>query len=660
MRLFSILLVMLAGGLFAPLHPAAHAADAPGGETPDITPLIEQYRDTIQKGMLREHIPGLAIVVVDDRNVLWQEGFGFTDTDRRIPVTTNTPFSIQSMSKSFTTLAVLLAVQDGLLDLDTPLSTYLPDFRVNSIFEPDAADRITLRHLLSHTAGFTHEAPVANNYVLAPGTFETHIASIQDTWLKFPVGQMYSYSNLGIDLAAYILQEQAGVPFAQYAEEKLFTPLGMTDSTFDIDRIAGTPGRAIGHDVLIAEAPLVSLMASGGVYTTAADMARYLQFHLNGGVVDDRQLLSQDLLEMMYAPQYAASEAGNYGMGIGVFTNHDARMLAHGGGGFGFLSNMIWYPELELGIATLSNTSSNNLLFNLEPRILDDIMTLDPGLYTRRAAVRPPAFVLSGEAGSMLSGTGLEDWIRDLAPAPTPAQLAAWRDYSGVYGVENLNHITQVMVVAARDGSLTLDGGPIHDFGSGLFFLANGEALNLAADPPTYRNIPLRKLNTAYFWFLRGISTLSLLCCLGAVLALPVSGVAALFRRRRTPASRPQRGFPGWLTSLLTWLAALLGVVSLVGTAAMAVLIRGGMLPDPGTIWSQFPALVYGHLPAYQYSMPWYVQLLVLLPSVILVLAVTAGVGLWQAWRARRWSLIGRIFLTVVIALLVVMAVLII
>ena len=230
--------VFITGSLIAPTLAAAQATEPPTGETPDIAALIEKYRLHFQSGMKDERVPGMAIVVVDDQNVLWQEGFGYTDTDRAMAVTPDTPFSIQSMSKSFTALAVLMAVQDGLLDLDTPLSTYLPDFRVNSIFEPDAADKITLRHLLSHTAGFTHEAPVGNNYVIAPSTFESHVASIQDTWLRYPVGQRYAYSNLGIDMAAYILQEQSGVPFAEYARQRIFEPLGMTHSTFDIAEIA--------------------------------------------------------------------------------------------------------------------------------------------------------------------------------------------------------------------------------------------------------------------------------------------------------------------------------------------------------------------------------------------------------------------------------------
>ena len=89
--------------------------------------------------------------------------------------------------------------------------------------------------LLSHTAGFTHEAPVGNNNELDPGEFDAHVRSISDTWLRFPVGTGYAYSNLGIDLAGYILERVEGKPFAEVMRDSLLEPLGMDRSTFDRD-----------------------------------------------------------------------------------------------------------------------------------------------------------------------------------------------------------------------------------------------------------------------------------------------------------------------------------------------------------------------------------------------------------------------------------------
>ena len=138
----------------------------------EIADIIAEYRQEIPHRMEQEHVPGLAIVVVDDQNILWAEGFGYTDWNRRIPVNTDTLFSIQSMSKSFTATAAMFAAQDGLVDLDEPITTYLPDFHVNSIFEQYPERKITLRMLLSHTAGFVHEAPIGGNSDLPGHSFE--------------------------------------------------------------------------------------------------------------------------------------------------------------------------------------------------------------------------------------------------------------------------------------------------------------------------------------------------------------------------------------------------------------------------------------------------------------------------------------------------------
>ena len=168
--------------------------------TDDIADIITKYRQEIPLQMQQENVSGLAIAVVNDQNTLWAEGFGYTDWDNRIPVTASTLFSIQSMSKSFTATAAMFAAQDGLVELDEPITTYLPDFHVNSIFEEHPEQKITMRMLLSHTAGFVHEAPYGSNFDHPAYSFEKHIASISDTWLKFPVGTRYSYSNLGVDL----------------------------------------------------------------------------------------------------------------------------------------------------------------------------------------------------------------------------------------------------------------------------------------------------------------------------------------------------------------------------------------------------------------------------------------------------------------------------
>ena len=243
-----IILFVLLLSLTAPT--LAVNASAPGSPAPAANPaqsIIDKYRTLIAQEMAKQNIPGMAIAIVDDNQVVWSEGFGFTDFDHQTPVTADTPFSIQSMSKSFTAAAVMLAVQDGLVDTEHA-GEYIPaGLPPKQHFRGAPEDKDHARHLLSHTAGFTHDAPIGSNNDLNGYNWQEHIASIANTWLLFPVGNHYSYSNDGIDLAAHIVEVRAGMPFQQYVKTRLLDSLGMAHTFLDVDTIRAMPDRAIGH-----------------------------------------------------------------------------------------------------------------------------------------------------------------------------------------------------------------------------------------------------------------------------------------------------------------------------------------------------------------------------------------------------------------------------
>ena len=224
-------------GIASPARSAASAADPAA--------VIAKYQASIPQLMAEQDIPGLAVALVDADRALWVEGFGHLDGPDSAPVTPDTIFSVQSMSKLFTATAVMQAVAAGRLDLDAPITTYLPEFTVHSAFEEHPERKITLRMLLSHTAGFTHEAPVGNNDELDPGDFDAHVRSISDTWLRFPVGTGYAYSNLGHRPGRlHPRARRRGSRSREVMRDSLLGPLGMDRSTFDRAAIrAATIGR---------------------------------------------------------------------------------------------------------------------------------------------------------------------------------------------------------------------------------------------------------------------------------------------------------------------------------------------------------------------------------------------------------------------------------
>jgi CubicO group peptidase (beta-lactamase class C family) len=298
-------------------------------------------------------VPGAAVAVVDAQDVIWEMAYGEVDGA--------TIFSIQSMSKSFTAVAVLMAVQDGLVDLDTPIAEYLPDFTVNSVFGEHPERIITLRHLLAHRAGFTHEAPFGSNFD-DRYDFARHIASISETWLRYPVGNRWAYSNLGYDLAGYILQVRSGMPFESYVKKMVLDPLGMTGSSLDMEIIEASDNRAIGHASNDAYVPLqIPMIAAGGVYTNVNDMAKYLQFHINKGVVDGRRILRADLMDEIHSIQFAVpGQRGGYALGLLRDPVSDSYNLYHSGGGYGFQSDMAIYPEKGLAVVLLTNLGGHS------------------------------------------------------------------------------------------------------------------------------------------------------------------------------------------------------------------------------------------------------------------------------------------------------------
>jgi CubicO group peptidase (beta-lactamase class C family) len=354
-----IIFIFISSAVFA--IPYAVAQDKPSAQMksqPDYSPLISELKEKIPQLMAQKNVPGLAVALVEGEKLVWAEGFGFTDDSKKVKVTADTLFSLMSVSKTFTATGFLIAATKGWLKLDDPLKKYMPTFTVKSRFGADEVNKITFRRLLSHWSGLTGEPPVGNNYHDCACTFEDHIKSASDTWLIAPVGERYRYSNLGIDLAGYALGIRSRKPFEQFMKDELFTPLGMTSSTFDQKEALRNPSVARGH-VAGREIPdtFFPMVPSGGLYSSANDMAKFVSFHLVGGKVRGRRLIEEELLKVMYTPQFAATKDEIYGGGLGIRAEawRGATILHHGGGGYGYSSYLSWLPEHRIGVVVLAN-----------------------------------------------------------------------------------------------------------------------------------------------------------------------------------------------------------------------------------------------------------------------------------------------------------------
>lgn len=640
----------------------------PIGPTPSVaasdatTTVVARYRERIPQLMAEQDIPGLAVALVDGDTVLWTEGFGSTDRDGGGPITPDTIFSVQSTSKTFTATAVMLAVQDGRVSLDEPITTYLPDFTVHSAFEDHPERRITLRMLLSHTAGFTHEAPVGNNYELDPGDFGAHVRSISETWLRFPVGTGYAYSNLGIDLAGHILERIYGEPFSEVMRESVLAPLGMDHSTFDRARIRSTADRAIGHIEFLNDVPVdVPMTAAGGLYTSAADMARFLRFQLNGGAIDGRLLLAPALMdEMRTIPAPYAEASAGYALGVGRTrwrAGRNADLFNHGGGGFGFLADLWWLPQLQLGIAVLTNSSDHDLQGDLALSILRDLVNEPGGVYRERLLALPDQAGPNAPDGPYRAPAAMRDYVADAARSPTGDESSRWARYTGPYRLFTFGALDptappeRFLVEAGVPYFETSETGSVvrhtlTEVETGIFLAGNGETLDLRDSTPTWRNLDLvRAAGAPAPWQWVVLASMPFLA-----VALLLAAVVRRIRRRSAVEAGTAEPAPKRRRRRVAWAIAGLASITAFGTtgliAAAPGLVDSGFL---GWVDSPLPLRLALHLPLAVTVVAGLLVVLAVLGwarrwwsrDAGLVYGILAVAGAVHVWQLAAWGLIG-------------------
>lgn len=579
---------------------AAADQGRPAG-TDSVARVIATYRQRIPALMAREHVPGLAVVVVDGDRVLWQEGFGVTDGGGA-KVTADTLFSAQSTSKTFTATAVMRAVQAGLVDLDVPITTYLPGFTVHSAFERHPERRITIRMLLSHTAGFTHEAPVGNNYDPVPGTFDAHVRSIPSTWLRFPVGTGYAYSNLGIDLAGHILEVVHGTPFPLVMRDTVLTPLGMDRSTFDRARVDASTNRAVGHSGLVAPPRHSPMTAAGGLWTSANDLGRFLRFQLGNGTIGGRELLGPALMTQMRTIP-APNEGAGAGYALGVARTHWRAgryldLFHHGGGGNGFLTDLTWLPQLQLGIAVLTSSSEHALQGDLAQQVLTDLATHPDSPYRDRLLALPTQPDVVEPDGHFVPPPELGQQIATVALPVTPAAAARWARVAELYRTGRpgaMNPAAPPSRFHVEAGvpffDASEDGAPLRhrlvEHQPGVFLAENGETLDLRGPTPYWRGLRLNPVTNgplvAQWWLL------ALVVAVAAAWLVTgcVTGCRRL-RRHDADVSRSARQPAGRPARRATAAVATLGALTAIGTATGIRALPG--LVDVGYLgWMPFP-----------------------------------------------------------------------
>ena len=318
--------------------------------------------DTFVESQMQElHIPGLALAVVQDNRIVYIQGYGITDPSGR-PVTPQTPFIIGSMTKSFTALAIMQLVEQGKIDLDSPVQRYIPWFRVA---DPASSNQITVRHLLNQTSGIS--TADGNGDLTRDDTTDNALQrrahALQSIQLTQPVGATFQYSNANYDLLGLLVEVVSGQSYENYIQEHIFTPLDMHHSATS-PTATQADGLAVGYRywfgipaVMKTPFPRGSL-PSGYLISSAEDLSHYLIAEMNDGHYKDASVLSPEGIAELHRPMVAAFDGNQYAMGWFVGRSGDMKVIWHNGTVPGFNAKMMFVPSQGLGVVALMNASS--------------------------------------------------------------------------------------------------------------------------------------------------------------------------------------------------------------------------------------------------------------------------------------------------------------
>jgi len=349
---------------------------------PRVTSALELLEVWIDAQLAYGHMPGISAAIVHDQELLWSRGFGYADLESEVATTSQTIFSICSVSKLFTSIAVMQLRDAGKLNLDDPVAKHLPWFDIQQTYAdvPPA----TVRGLLTHTSGLPRESPFP--YWTDPTfpfpTREAMMERVSSQRTLYPTDRYFQYSNLGMALLGEVVSAASGMPYDSYVRQQILEPLGMTDTTTDIPlQLAGgrlatgySPLDRSGQRHALASFQTRALAPAAGYASTVEDLGRFAawQFGLLGsewgstaGSIPGASILRPSTLREMQRvhrvdPELFASEGSYWGLGFGIYRGEDRQAekrtyVGHGGACPGYRTSLRLQPDTKIAAIAMIN-----------------------------------------------------------------------------------------------------------------------------------------------------------------------------------------------------------------------------------------------------------------------------------------------------------------
>jgi CubicO group peptidase (beta-lactamase class C family) len=342
----------LAALLAFTIHSAAAAQSARNSRAS--REVVAHAADSIADAIIkRGRVAAMSIAVTRGRDTLVMKGYGLADVENEVPATAQTVYRIGSVTKQFTSTAVMQLVEQGKLSLDDDVTKYVPN-------APTHGRRVLVRHLLNHTSGipsYTDVGPIFGRVMRLDLSKDSLIATVKDDSLQFEPGSHFYYNNTGYFLLGMMIERVTGKPYGDYLRDALFAPNGLTSTVYCgtmpliKHRARGYEGRQSG----LVNADYISMdlpYAAGSLCSTVGDLVAWTRLLHAGKLVN-----ASSFTTMTTPAKLTSGRPMQYGFGLFMDTVGTHRRIHHGGGINGFISELAYYPDDSLTIVVLSNTA---------------------------------------------------------------------------------------------------------------------------------------------------------------------------------------------------------------------------------------------------------------------------------------------------------------
>lgn len=400
----------------------------------------------IQRSMTSWHCPGAAVAIVRGDEVVHRGAYGWRDVESQLPMTDATRFAMASVTKSITAMSVALLVDEGKLEWDTPVREYMPEFILADAY---ATQHVTVRDMLSHRTGLPRHDLSAWRLDVSRAEF---IKRMKHLKFKLSFRESFEYNNLMYCAIAYLVEKLAAQPWEEFVHQRIFAPLGMRASNFDPQPPQAGQVNAKGYQVKrdgegaaeglrhmpFGDHTAVSPGAAGALFSTLADLTKWLQVHLNEGRSGDLQLVSPNNLKQMHLPQVVIPGGGpsetllgntvfTYGMGWFIEPYSGQTLVHHAGNLEGHSLIIGFVPQEQLGVVALTNIAQLPLSELLLYEGLDRALGLSGRDWNTRFHKMVDPLIAAEAKGRQ---TAAEERV-EAAPPTHP-----WDTYSGCYSAD--------------------------------------------------------------------------------------------------------------------------------------------------------------------------------------------------------------------------------